>query len=156
MKKVIVAATVTALIASGVAFAASHGGNGDRTVAARQGLMKLYAHNLGTLGGMAKGAIEYDAATASAAAANLAALANMNQASLWAADTDSMSVITSNAKPELWENLSDAVAKAGALGDASTALAAVAGDGLDALRGGIGPVGQACGACHKAYRQKQE
>lgn len=154
MKQVILAATVAAIcVAGGVAPAVA---DSEQTVKARQGLMELYAHNLGTLGAMAKGAVDYDADAAAAAAANLAALANMNQGTLWAADTDTMSVITSNAKPELWENLADAIAKADALAQASTQLAAVAGDSLDALRGGIAPVGQACGACHKAYRQKQQ
>ena len=44
-------------------------------VEARQSLMHLYAFNLGLLGGMAKGEIEYDAEAAGAAASNLAALA---------------------------------------------------------------------------------
>ena len=50
---------------------------------ARQAQMTLYSHNLGTLGAMAKGDIEYDAAAAQAAADNLAALSTMSQTGFW-------------------------------------------------------------------------
>lgn len=155
MKRIVSGVALGAMVTVGAAFAASHGGD-EKTVKARQGLMKLYAHNLTILGGMAQGKIDYDSARAAAAAKNLAALANMDQTTLWAPDTDLFSVAGSNAKPELWDNLPDALAKVGALRAAATDMAAVAGDGLDALRGAIGPVGQACGACHKAYREKAQ
>ncbi|WP_164721667.1 cytochrome c [Silicimonas algicola] len=34
-------------------------------------------------------------------------------------------------------------------------MASVAGDGQEALAAGMGTVGQACGACHKAHRQAE-
>ena len=40
--------------------------------------MQLYAFNISHLGAMAKGEVDYDAAAASAAANNLAALAALN------------------------------------------------------------------------------
>ena len=33
-------------------------------------------------------------------------------------------------------------------------VAAVASDGLDAIRPTLGPLGQACGACHEKYQQE--
>jgi len=35
---------------------------------------------------------------------------------------------------------------------AAVAMAAIAGDGVDALRSGVPAVGKACGACHKVNR----
>ena len=55
--------------------------------------------------------------------------------------------------PELWDNMGDAQSKQTALIAATGTLAEVAGDGLDALRANLGPVGQACSACHKVYRE---
>ncbi|AZQ69683.1 hypothetical protein EF888_11345 [Silicimonas algicola] len=43
----------------------------------------------------------------------------------------------------------------GQLREATAALASVAGDGQEALAAGMGTVGQACGACHKAHRQAE-
>ena len=56
---------------------------------------------------------------------------------------------------KIWENLPDVVMKWEAFGAAATGLAAEAGNGLDALRAAIGPVGGTCGACHDAYRAPQ-
>ncbi|MGV6813292.1 MAG: c-type cytochrome [Brevirhabdus sp.] len=142
-----------ALTAS-VALAGGHDMSPEqKIVKARQAHMQLYAHNLGILGAMAKGAVGYDAGAASAAAGNLVALAGMNQASLWVEETDSMMIDGSRAMATLWDNMPDAMAKGAALGEALTAMNAAAGSGLEALQGAIGPVGKACGDCHKAYRE---
>jgi len=144
----VVAVTATAVIAGG------HDASPEqKTVEARQGHMKLYAHNLGILGAMAKGATEYDAAAASAAAGNLVTLASLNQMSLWTMDTDSMMVDGSRAMATMWDNMEDVMAKGAAMGEALAAMDAAAANGLEALQGAIGPVGKACGACHKAYRE---
>jgi len=144
------AATLTAT----VALAGGHDLSPEqKIVQARKGHMQLYAHNLGILGEMAKGASEYDAEAASAAAGNLVALASMNQASLWVPDTDSMMVDGSRALPTMWDNFPDVMAKGAAMGEALAAMNLAAGSGLEALQGAIGPVGKACGDCHKAYRE---
>ena len=51
-------------------------------IKARQALMTLYAANLGALGAMAKGDVEYKAEAASAAANNLQALVNLSSGQL--------------------------------------------------------------------------
>jgi cytochrome c556 len=79
----------------------------------------------------------------------------MDQSTLWPVGSDT-SVKGSRALPKLWDNLPDVVKIAGDLAAASTAMAAVAGDGLPAVQGAIGGIGGACGACHKAYRQPKE
>ena len=145
------------MLAAGVALAASHGGGPfDAAIKARQSHMRLYAHNLGILGSMAKGEMPYDATLASAAASNLAALAAMSQMTYWPAGSDSFDNDNTAALPEIWDNLPDLSKKAEALAAATAALQTAAGQGLPALQAAIGPVGQACGACHKAYRQPQQ
>ena len=140
------------LVLGSTAFAAGHiSDEAAKAMKARQSHMTLYSFNLGTLGGMAQDKIPYDAAAAATAAANLAALANITQVGYWVEGSDS-SVEGSRAMPEIWANMADFEAKEQALATAATALAAVAGDGPDALKAAFGPVGGACGDCHKAFR----
>ena len=120
----------------------------------RQGQFKLYVHNFGVMGGMAQGRMEYDADMAQTAADNLFHLTRHDQSRLWPEGTDSMSVDGTRASPAIWDDLDDFVTKFAALQDAAEGLQAVAGDGLDAMRAGFGPVGQACQACHESYRDE--
>jgi cytochrome c556 len=135
-----------------VAFADGHlTQDQQRAVDARQSLMGLYGFSLGPLGAMAQDKIPYDAAVAATAAANLAALANMDHDPFWVEGTDS-SVGGNRAKAEIWTDTDGFKAEDMKLAAATTALAAVAGDGLDAMRAAFGPVGQSCGSCHETYR----
>jgi len=148
----IVIASAAAIAVASAAFAGGHGGN--PAVKARKSHMQLYAFNLGTLGGMAKGEIEYDADAAKAAATNLATLATLSQRAYWAPGTSTAELgEETRALPAIWEAGSTAGQIGGQLAEAAQALAAVAGDGQEALGPALGPVGGACGACHKAYRQ---
>jgi len=119
---------------------------------ARQGVFQNYQLMLMNLGGMARGNIPYDAATAQAAADNLVALTELEARFSWPAGTDNQSMEGTRAKPEIWENFDDVVSKAVALNAAAVNLASVASDGQEALGPAIGQVGQACNACHDAYR----
>ncbi len=133
-------------------FAGGHGGN--PAVKARQSHMQLYAHNLGIIGGMARGKVEYDADAAQAAANNLAALSTLNQRSYWVPGTTTAELgDETRALPAIFEAGSTAAAIGGQLAEAAAALAAVAGDGQAALGPALGPVGGACGACHEKYQQ---
>lgn len=124
-------------------------------VGARQGQFKLMALNMGVLGNMARGNTEYDAAQATAAANNLVAISMLDQSFHWPEGSDNMAIDGTRALPAIWENLPDVVMKWQAFGAAATGLAAEAGNGLDAMRAAIGPVGGTCGACHDAYRAPQ-
>ena len=146
------AAALGITLLAGTAFADGHV---NAAVKARQSQMTLYAFNIGQLGAMAKGAVDYDAAKASAAAANLAALTALDQSALWPQGSDSDSFMDSNAKPEMWQNFPDVMTKGKSLADAAMFIQTAAGGGLDSLRGTIGPLGGACSACHKAYRVPQ-
>lgn len=120
----------------------------------RQGQFKLYLHNFGVLGSMAQGRIDYDAAQAQIAADNMFHLTRHDQSRLWPEGTDSQSAEGTRAKPEIWANLDDFVAKFGALQDAAVTLQSEAGNGVDALRAAVGAMGGTCQACHQAYREE--
>lgn len=126
----------------------------EKAIKSRQAQMHLYSWNLGRLGAMAKGQAAYDAKVAQAAANNLLALTKHDSAGLWPQGSDSTAMAgKTRAKAEIWSTYPEVVAKDDALADAAVALSAVAGNGLDALKGGIGPVGKSCGACHKPFRE---
>lgn len=128
----------------------------EAAVKARQSQMTLYSFNIGLLGGMAKGEVEYDAAAASAAASNLAALSQLDQSRLWPQGSDNAALGADKTKalPAIWVAGSTAGEKGMALATAAIAMEQAAGGGLDALRGAIGAVGKSCGGCHESYRQK--
>jgi len=136
-------------ITAGAVFAGPY----DLAIGARQSHMRLNSHFLGVLGAMAKGDMAYDAKAAGVAAKNLAMLATINQSSYWVPGSDSFANDNTRALPALWDNIPDVVTKLQALTAASAAMNQAAGNGLDALRAAIGPVGGACSACHKAYRK---
>ena len=121
-------------------------------VTARQSMMQLNAFNLGILGAMAKGEVEYDAEAAQAAADNLVTLTSLNAAPMWAPGTDDMSVEGTRALATMWDNVPDVMAKSTALAEAAQGMAGAAGTDLASLQAAMGPLGGACGDCHKAYR----
>lgn len=138
--------------AASTAIAGGHAGN--PAVKARKAHMQLYAFNLGTLGAMAKGEVEYDADAASAAAGNLASLAALSQRAYWVPGTSSDDLPDeSRALPAIWEEGSKAGEIGASFAEAAAALAAVAGDGKDAMAAAMGAVGKGCGDCHEGYRK---
>lgn len=124
-------------------------------VNARQGQFQLMALNIGVLGQMARGNTEYDADAAQAAADNLLTVSQIDQRFHWVPGTDTDSIEGTRALPAIWAEGSQVIEIWGQYGAASEALAAVAGDSLEAMQGALGPVGAACGACHDDYRQTQ-
>ena len=127
----------------------------QQAVNARHSHMQLYAFNLGALGGMAQGAIPYDAEIATSAAQNLVNLAGINQNRYWPEGTSSEDMEESHALPALWDNMADYEAKHDALDQAAAALLQAAGTDQATLAAAMGAVGQACGACHESYREPQ-
>jgi cytochrome c556 len=130
------------LSVAGVAIAADAS---DPTVKAWQTLMDGQGGNAKVLGDMAGGKTEFDAAKAAEAAAALAASAAMIPDVFRTQASDPKS----GAKPEIWANYSDFEAKAGDLMKAAQAMDTSTVEGVGA---GMGAVGGACGACHKAYK----
>lgn len=153
LKRSVLVATAAVIAAGTVVLADSHGGN--PAVEARQSHMQLYGHNLGVLGGMARGNIDFNAEAAQAAADNLAALATLNQMSYWppGTSTDELGEET-RALPVIWdsESMEDIIANATALVEATSAMQAAAGT-LEGVQATIGAIGETCSACHRAFRQ---
>ena len=151
-KRSVVIGLVAAVSVGSMVLAASHSNaDAEAAVKARKAHMSLYSFNLGLLGKMAKGEMDFDAGAAQAAADNLVILSQINQARYWVPDSDNMSLENTRLLPALFDNIDDARAKGQALVEASTAMSAAAGS-LEGVQTSIGAIGGACGACHKAYR----
>jgi cytochrome c556 len=127
----------------------------DSQIEARQAWMEVLGYNVGVLGAMTRGKMDYDADLASAAANNISLAAQMNNGSMWPQGSDMDSHDDTVAKAALWANFGDAGKYLGDLKTASAALAGEAGNGLDALKGAFGPVGKTCSGCHKQFRAKK-
>jgi cytochrome c556 len=122
-------------------------------VRARQGLMQLNQLHAGTLFAMVQGKRDYDAEVAKTAAANIVLQASIDQRLLWPEGTDAEALPgATRALPAIWQNYPDIEEKAKAWLAAAQSVEAVAGNGLEALQGAIGPLGGACKACHDDYR----
>lgn len=151
MKRILLATAALAIVAG--ASVAQEDVPFAMQIDARQGIMDYRAIQMGVLGPMVKGEVEYNAEAAQKAADALLAASTIDTSMLWPQGSDSDAVASSGALPALWAEGSDAGAKGQAMVDAATALQAAAGGGLDALKAAFGPVGGACGDCHKAYRK---
>ena len=152
-------AIVSAVIGSVAVLAYADSHNNDKQIAAaikaRQSQMQLHAFNLGVLGAMAKEEVPYDAAAASGAANNLAALASMSQAGYWLPGSDSDSVEGTRALPAIWAADSKIGDKGQDFVDAVSAMQSAAGTDLAALQAAMGAVGKSCCSFHETYRKPQ-
>lgn len=145
----------TALLAgSSIAFADSTAGMTPEEVAAsRVTHMKLLGQNMGVLGGMAQGKMDYDATAAQAAADAIASHSVIAEADHFPEGSDSDTLPTSRALPAIWTNFDDFTAKSEAFTAAANAMQAAAGGGLESLQGAMGALGGSCGGCHETYRK---
>jgi cytochrome c556 len=153
-RKIMIALATGAALVAG-ASAAISGEAEERAVKARQALMQVYAFNLGQLGAMVKGEMEYNADLAKASADNLVKATTMNGMAMWpkgsSMDDEGMAGKTW-AKADIWADGSDVGEKAKALREAAAQMAEVAGNGLDAVKGAMGGVGGGCKGCHEKFR----
>ena len=125
----------------------------ETAVLTRQGLLKVVAWSFAPVGGMLKGA-PFDAAAAQKSAARIKMLATMLP-DAFDMDTHTQSKTPTKAKESIWTNKADFASKADDLQKAATALEdAAKGGNADATKTAARAVGQACGACHKAYRDE--
>lgn len=130
------------ILAAGVAFA---GKSTDPDAMARQALMGTIGMNTKILGEIAGGKVPFDAAAAETAKAALAEAAGKIAATYEPQGTDA----ESDAKPEIWTNWDDFVAKADVLTKAALAMDASSVEGVGA---GMAGVGGSCKDCHSKYR----
>ena len=125
-------------------------------IKARQGDMQVRAYSAVPLFNMAKGKIPYDAAQAGKLANNLKVLLQLDMGAAWAAGTGNDKYgDKTKALPEIWSTYPK-IAESGKKYKAAVEdLAAVAGNGLDALKSKIGALGDACKGCHDDFRKKE-
>lgn len=148
-----VALTVAAIIGLGITAGESIAQDTfENQLKARKGQFNLLALNVGVLGGMARGNMDYDAALAQAAAENIIAIAALNQAPFWPEGSDEMSIDETRAKPEIWDNFDDFASKWAAVASAAEGLPAAVGSGVEGIGPALGPLGGTCKDCHDTYR----
>ena len=118
----------------------------------RQSVFKLLRYNLGTISGMARGTVEFDAAIAERNAWRIAALAPMIPEVFTAMDTRAYDVET-EALPVIWEQFDLFQQRAQSLIDGANEFAEIAagGDRMATL-GAIRALGANCGNCHETVR----
>ncbi len=153
------------LAITGIALAMSLGapagiaGDFDKQIKARQAYMQIFSFNLGQLGAMAKGDAPYDAKAANAAAQNLLLAARMDNSAMWPKGSD-VEVPghkgETRAKPEIWTTWPKVSEKHQDLTRALETMASVAGNGLGAMKGAMGGVGDGCKGCHESFRAPKE
>lgn len=154
MKTLFAGMTVAAVLCAAAATAQERGPFAMQ-IDARQGIMAYRALQLGVLGGMAKGEVEYNAEAAQKAADNLLAAATIDASMLWPKGSDHDADPSSEALAAIWAEGSDIGAKATAMSEAAVAMQAAAGKDLESLKTAMGTVGAACSGCHKAFRLPQ-
>ncbi|MEZ5779638.1 MAG: cytochrome c [Paracoccaceae bacterium] len=151
MKTIIAGIAAATFALTGIAIA-QEDGPFKMEIKARQGIMNYRALNLGVLGAMAKGEAEYDAAAAQKAADNIAASAKLDVSMLWPEGSDNSANPMSTADAKGWTAEAGVGEKEEAFVTAAMAMQAAAGNGLDAVKEAMGPLGESCGGCHKVSR----
>lgn len=153
-KRLIAFTTMAALTAFGVYAQDAEDPFAD-AVETRHGLMLQMASDLGTLGGMAKGDVAYDKASATKAAANVAAVASVISMAQFPAGSENGKSADSFALADIWAKQDDFLAKITDLNNAAAAMQTAAATDGDAIKASMAQLGGACSACHKAYRQPE-
>lgn len=127
----------------------------ESAIDARQGEMQLRSFNAGPLFAMAKGDMAYDAEMAAKLANNLKILLSLDNGRAWMQGTSTEDYPDkTRALPAVWKSDSEIGDRGKAYVDAVNALAASAGEGLDALTTGVKDLGRACKGCHDDYREE--
>jgi len=147
------------LLLIGIALAGTSFAGSDpllNAIKARQGEMQLRAFNVGPLFGMAKGKIDYDAEMANKLAGNLKLMLDLDNGRAWAQGSDTEKYAgETTALPKIWTTYPEISDYGKKYVIAVNELAAVAGDGRDALKSKIGAVGKSCKGCHDEFREKK-
>lgn len=127
-----------------------------KAIKARQGEMQLRSFNAGPLFAMAKGKMEYDAATATTLANNLKLMLDLNMGKAWPAGSDNSKYPgKTTSLPKIWETYPEISNYGKKYAEAVSALAAEAGNGEDALKAKMGALGKSCKGCHDEFREKK-
>lgn len=140
------------LTAANAATVATSEKQAEAAVEYRQSLYQLVKSNAAPMFGMAKGAIPFDAGVMKTNATRLEQLADM-MADYLLVDTSKFDVET-EAKPALFSNEKDVMAKIAKFKDAATGIKTAAMSGDEGSFGkAIGALGGTCKSCHDDYKE---
>jgi cytochrome c556 len=121
----------------------------------RSALMEVIAHEMGIVGGMTRGDVPADEAAFKTMTANIATLAKMVPDAFMPKPAAIPDV--SRAMPAIWDNADDFNMKAQAFAQAAQGVADSAqSGGVEGSKGTVQQLGQACGACHRMYREPED
>ncbi|SMX30654.1 c-type cytochrome [Actibacterium lipolyticum] len=129
----------------GVSAAVAHSKVQNEAVKARMESMSAIGSSMKALGKMAKGEANFDAGRAELAVATIVEQAEAVPALFKAPETDP----ETEAKPEIWSNWDDFVAKSEALVGVAQSVDT---NSLTGVQAGLGKIGGTCKACHSDYR----
>lgn len=119
----------------------------------RQAVMRVMTAKLTTIRDMEREEIPLDEAVFAKATADLAVMTGMLTEGF---DTEGIAT-GSRALPDIWSNWDDFTQKANdAVSGAASLAAATAQGGFATGQGLVDGAAQACGACHRVYRQRSE
>ncbi len=157
MLRKVLASTAIAVSASFVLLVSAQDGptpqeQAQQAAETRQSVFRLFAYNIGTISGMARGTVEFDAGIAERNARRIAAMAPMIPELFAAMDTREYDIET-EALPVIWEQFDLFEQRAQALIDGANTFADIAagGDRMATL-GAIRAFGANCGNCHETFR----
>ena len=143
------------IAASTIAYAGSHSSKDAQKDAAeyRQSTFNMVGQHFGVLAAMAKGKVEFDAATFTKNAEAVEMLSRLTPNGFMVEGATKKS----RAKDAIWEDKADFDAKVAEFQTASAALveAAKSGD-ADKAKAAFGGVGKTCKGCHQPYRSKKK
>ena len=146
-------AAFAVLLAAGAAAGAAIAHSDNDFVKARQAYFTLLGANTGPLAAMAKGEIDYDAATAELHAANLAEMAAYNPTPHFPAGTAKEDLPgETRALASIWSDMDGFMERVAQFNEAVDALQGAAGAGRGELGQAVGRLGASCKACHDDYR----
>lgn len=119
----------------------------------RQKVMAGQGNNISSIGDIMKNKLPHSATQISLHAKILAEYSDLIEGAF----EKNVSAGATDAKPEIWQNWDDFLAKAKALGDASSKLSEVAqGGDMRAIMTAVQAVGDSCRGCHNPYRKPEE
>lgn len=153
MKKILISFALAATLAAPLAMAteATSQKQADTAVQFRQAVLQLVRSNMGPLGGMAKGQIDYDAALMAKNGMRIEQLAIM-MGDYFELDTRKFTVET-DAENAIWDQMDDFKSKTQDMISAAANLQKVAlASEQDNYRKAIGDLGATCKACHDKYK----
>jgi cytochrome c556 len=154
MKKILISLTLAATLATPLGFAkeASSEKQANTAVDFRKALLQLVRSNMGPLGAMAKGQIDYDADVMTTNSLRIGQLASM-MGDYFELDTRKFPVKT-DARDVVWEEMDDFKSKTQDLINAAANLQEVAlAKDESNYRKAIGDLGSTCKACHDKFKK---